>query len=106
MEDKDHPIIDKPWEYRIVYLQYDCSSDNYLEHFFEMWLEKDSTIRKLKFIAPRQIKIEDGFPSPTYGMEILDISNRGLENVNVWVTNFEASSGAVTLYAKDLIEIK
>ncbi len=106
MIEKDHPLIDKPWEYRIVSFHYECSSKHHLNHFIEMWLEKENEIKRLKFIAPIQLKIEDGFPASTYGLKILDISNRGMENINVWVTDFEASQGAVTFYAKELIEIK
>jgi len=101
----DHKIINKPWEYRIVSFLYECSSIDNTEHYIEMWLCKDSEIKKLRFTEPRQLKIEDGFPQPTHGMEILDISNRGLENLNVLVSDFELSSGAITFYARDVIEI-
>ena len=106
MNKKDHRIIEKPWEYKIKTFHYDCSSVDYLEHYIDISFEKENIIRNLRFIAPRQLKIEEGFPQPTHGLEIIDISDRGLENVNVWVTDFEASNGAITFYSKDLIEIK
>jgi hypothetical protein len=106
MSDRDHPIIQNPWEYKVILFQYDCSSDDYLEHFIDLWLKKEHVIKKLRFIGPRQLIIEDGFPCPTHGMQILDVSDRGLENVNVWVSDFEASNGSITFYAKEFIEIK
>lgn len=105
MKDKDHPIILNPWEYKIKSLYYDCSSDDYLEHYIDIRFEKDNRYKNLRFMAPQQLKIEEGFPQPTHGLEILDISDRGLENINIWVSDFEASSGAISFYAKDVIEI-
>ncbi len=105
MNEKDHKIIEKPWDYNISSFLYNCSSENLLEHYIELVLTKDDISRKLRFIAPKQLKIEEGFPSPTHGMEILDIRERGMEDVNVYVGDFEASHGAITFYAKEVIEI-
>lgn len=104
-QEMQHAIIEKPWEYRIVFFQYDCSSENFLEHSIELWLKKENTIKKLRFIAPSDLKIEAGFPNPTHGMEIMDIKKKGLENKNIWVRDFEASSGSITFYAQDVLEI-
>jgi hypothetical protein len=101
-----HTIIDRIYEYRIINFQYDCSSIDYNDHSIELWFEKGNEIRKLRFLAPCQLKIENGFPNSTSGMEILDISNRGMENINVMISDFEASQGSITFYAKDVIEIK
>ena len=99
-----HPILEKPWEYKIVFFEYDCSSENFLEHAIELWLKKENTIKKLQFTAPSDLKIEACFPQPTHGMEILDIQERGLENKNIWVHDFEATLGSITFYARDVVE--
>lgn len=100
----NHPIIDKPWQYKIISFYYECSSENYLEHYIELVMKKGNDVKKLKFLAPTQLKIEEGFPMPTGGMEILDIHDRGWENINIEVSDFEASQGAITFFAKDVID--
>ena len=105
MANKDHAIIDNPWEYRITSFLYECSSEDFQEHFIDMTLEKDGETRRLRFIGPQQLKIEEGFPLSTSGMEILDISDRALEDINILVGDFELSFGAITFYAKDVQEL-
>ena len=104
MPEQNHPIIEKPWEYRVIFFQYNCSSENFLEHSLDLWLQKEGTVKKLRFGAPVDLKIEAGFPNPTHGMQILDISERGLENKNIWVHDFEATPGSITFYALDVVE--
>lgn len=106
MDTKHHPILEKPWEYRIVSFHYDCSSLDPREHSLEMVLQKEKTLKKLLFTGPRQLTIEAGFPSPTHGMQILDIHEQGLEDMNVLVTDFEATPGAIHFSAKEVTEIK
>jgi len=38
-------------------------------------------------------------------MEIWDVSNRGLENIGVEVSDFEASHGSITFVAKEVVEL-
>jgi hypothetical protein len=105
-EIRDHAIIKNPWEYRIVQFNYNSYSPDHSEHYIDIWLQKDRELRKLRFLFPRQLKIEEGFPRPTMGMEILDVSHRQMENINVQVSDFENSNGAVTFYAKSVEEIR
>lgn len=55
----------------------------------------------LRFWSPRQIEIEEGEPS-AIGMEILDVSARGLDGVSVRVDNHECSGGALRFVARAL----
>jgi hypothetical protein len=103
---KDYKVIDKPWEYRITKFIYECRSDDILEHYIEIRLEKGNEVKLLRFSGPRNLKIEEGFPHPTGGMEIIDVSTNGLEAINIHVNDMEASNGAITFWAKDVIEIK
>ena len=101
----NHSIIDKPWQYKIISFHYECSSENPLEHYIELVMKKGDDIRKLKFLAPRQLEIGKDFPMPTGGIrEILDIRDRGWENINIEVSDFECSNGAITFFAKDVID--
>ena len=67
---------------------------------------KNEIIKKLKFIEPKNLTIENGFPQPTRGLVIWDISNQQLENLNIQVADIEAAQGAVKFYAKDVFEVK
>lgn len=105
MSEAYHSIIQRPWEFKIKKFHYDCTSEDSLEHFIDIQFVKGDEIRNLRFIGPKQLKIEEGFPYPTSGLAIMDIRNRGLEDINIRVTDFEATTGAITFYAKYLIEI-
>lgn len=102
---KQHTIIERPWEFRIVKFEYNSQSDEPDEHHIELWLQKGSQLKKLKFSFPTQLKIEEGFPAPTSGMIIFDVSNLQMENINVQVSDFESSWGTVSFYAKSVEEI-
>ncbi len=106
MEIKYHNIIDKPWEYRIIKFNYCSESEDWTEHTLEVWLKKENEIRKLRFIGPSQLKIEEGFPYPTRGMEIIDLSESQIENITISVIDVEATHGAVRFYAGHVEEIK
>ena len=38
-------------------------------------------------------------------MEIIDVSENQLENVNVEVSDFEATHGTISFYAKEVIDL-
>jgi hypothetical protein len=49
--------------------------------------------------------LKRGFPQPTQGMLIMDVRHRGMEGIGEWVTDFEASPGAVTFWAESVIDL-
>jgi len=106
MRRKNHKILAKPWEYRIIKFNYCCESEDWTEHTVEIWLKKRDELHKLRFIGPSQLQIEEGFPISTAGMEIIDVSEEQMENISIFVSDFEASHGKITFYAKDVEEIK
>jgi len=73
--------------------------------FLDLRLEKNGLVRNLRFLEPRDIKIEEGFPQPTGGMQILDVSARQLEGITVEVSDFEASWGAITFLARSVTDM-
>ncbi len=103
--DPVHPIISHPHEYRIVGLCYEVNWESPEESFLDLRLEKNGLIRNLRFWGPKNLKIEEGFPRPTGGMQILDVSSRQLEGVAVEVSDFEASWGAITFMARSVIDL-
>ncbi len=104
-KDPLHPIIDGPHNYDILGFYYKVDLNDPQESYIDLTLKKDSTVRRLRFYGPRDLEIEKGFPWATGGMEILDVSKRQLENINVWVNDFEASNGAVTFWAKSVFDL-
>jgi hypothetical protein len=104
-KDPDHPIIDSPWLYSITEFHYHVGLDG-TEPFIDLLLERDSVRRRLRFWSPQSLQIETGrFPAPTRGMEILDVSKRQLEGLGVHVTDFENTSGSITFWARDVVDL-
>ena len=64
--DPPHPIIDRPHEYSIADLRYHVGLDG-AEPFIDLVLQRGDAVRRLRFLSPRQLIIEDGFPEPTSG---------------------------------------
>jgi hypothetical protein len=104
-EDPFHPIIDRPWEYEIILLGFYRSLDGNSETFLDLSLKKNDVVRHLRFHSPQGLEIENGFPAPTGGFCILDVSARGMEGIGVCVADFEGSWGAVRFWARDVVEI-
>ncbi|MBL4770903.1 MAG: hypothetical protein JKY61_07130, partial [Planctomycetes bacterium] len=104
MEYNHHPIIDRPWEFDITEFRYHVGLDGSTP-FIDLTLVRGELIRRLRFVQPRDIQIEEGcFPQPTRGMAILDVSDQQLGDLNVHVADFEGTRGALTFWAKDVLD--
>ena len=79
--------------------------DEQREAYLDMALENGDTTRNLRFFSPISIEIERGFPSPTWGMLILDISDRQMQGINVEVTDFENTHGKISFFARQVIDL-
>ncbi len=101
--DPVHPIIEAPHECWIGQFHYHVGLDG-TEPYIDMDLHRDGVVRRLRFWSPNSLIIEEGFPSPTSGMEIRDISARGWERCGVQVADFEASNGKITFWARDVVD--
>jgi hypothetical protein len=101
-----HQIIEKPWEYEIISFYYSINHTDLSSSYIDIIFKKDNTTRKLRFLSPNELIIEKGFPTPTSGLIILDVSNRQLENINVRVDDFEASQGAIKFWAHKVIDLE
>lgn len=104
--DPDHPIIDRPWEYEILSLCYHNDAKDWRASYLDLTLARGSIVRRLRFLAPQDFAIEKGcFPQSTRGMCILDVRHRQLGYINVRVADFEGTRGAVTFWARDVIDL-
>lgn len=102
--DKIHPIISHPHTYTIIHLSWKMDPLVLENTYLDMHLKKDHDIKKLRFSNPVEVKIDQGFNGQISGFEILDISNRQCDRINIEVRNFEQDPG-ITFMAKDVIEI-
>ncbi len=100
-----HPIIEHPHQFEIVRLDYCCGGESRLGTHLDLTLKRAETVRRLRFLMPRRLKVEEGFPQSTGGMVILDIRHRQWEGLGVEVADFEASHGSVTFVAADVVDL-
>lgn len=106
MDDKYHPIIDRPWEYELSELRYRVGLDG-TTPCIDLTLQRGATTRRLRFTFPQDLQIEQGcFPQPTHGMVILDVRDRQLSDIGVQVTDREGTRGALTFWAKEVIDLE
>ena len=104
LEDPNHPIIERPFEYRVTGFAFHRALDDSIESYADLTLQRDDVIRRLRFLGPQSISIEEGFPNGS-GMFIADVRHRGLEGLGVRVDDFESSGGAIRFWARTVIDL-
>jgi len=87
MSDPHHAILEAPWLYRVTEVLFRCGGAQ-LEAELDLTLSKESGLVTLRFVGVTGLEVEEGFPWPGCGMEILDVSARGLE-ARIRVSSFE-----------------
>ncbi|HEY1598017.1 MAG TPA: hypothetical protein VGG64_00345 [Pirellulales bacterium] len=100
-----HSIIESPHEYTVVRFDYHNDPDDWKNSHVDLVLRRQGEVRRLRFLRPQSLKIEEGFPSPTHGMIILDIRDRKWDGLNIEVADFEASPGKILFYAQDVVDL-
>jgi hypothetical protein len=101
-----HPIIERPHEFVVVRFDYHNDPNDWRNSYIDLTLRRQDKIRRLRFLRPQSLKIEEGFPGPTHGMIILDIRDRHWDGLNVEVADFEASRGRILFYAQDVVDLE
>jgi hypothetical protein len=105
-EDPFHPILERSWEYEIISLCFRQGLNNEFEPYLDLTLRNDGDVRHLRFFSPQDIEVEKGFPVKTGGFCIYDVSARGLDKLNIRVSDFEATMGAIEFWAREVEEIE
>ena len=100
-----HTIIDRPHEYDVIRFDYNHDPKDHTHSYIDLTLRKGGILRRLRFLRPQSLKIEEGFPGSTHGMVILDIRHRQLDGLGVEVADLEASPGAITFFAAEVIDL-
>jgi hypothetical protein len=104
-EDPDHPIIAKPWTYEIQSFAYHRNRSDLRSSYIDLVLRRDSEVRRLRLLGPKNLRIERGFPDRTNGMCILDVSERQTDGIGIQVLHFEAGGGGLYFYAREVIDL-
>jgi hypothetical protein len=86
---------------QLVDLRYHIDWKDCRNSYLELIAEASGRRRHLRFSAPRNVHIEEGFTGTLSGMEVLDISSRQWDNTRIEVVNFEQDPG-ITLLAAEM----
>jgi hypothetical protein len=101
MEIKEHPILEKGFEYEIVGFNFQKDIKNEIEPYIDITLQKNEKIRRLRFLSPINIKVENGFHMD-YGFQIIDSSDKFLDH-KIEVENFE--TGSIYFRARKVVDL-
>jgi hypothetical protein len=102
--DPDHPILNDPYSWELLEFTYRRDpTDGVHSHIDMVFLRGGETCR-LRFYNPQQIEMSAGVPN-SFGMCILDVSQRQLQGIGVRVANFEESNGAPTFWAERVVNL-
>jgi len=71
------------------------------DHYIEVVLEKNGDHIRLRFDQPRQLVINEYFPTQS-GFYISDVSSDGLEDLLIEVGDFE--NGSIRFFAKSVVK--
>ncbi len=94
-----HEVLPDPHNYDLVGLDLQLAPPHNAEPYLDLTFDSRSRRLTLRFFSPRQLSIEEDGPS-SLGLEILDISGHGLDNLTVRVDNYESTGGAVRFVAR------
>jgi hypothetical protein len=103
-EDRDHPVLSDAWRYEIVGLRLELAPENGGEPFLDLSVRREGERRTLRFFAPQLLEIEEGGPV-SGGLKIIDVSGRQLDGLSVRVDDFEAATGSLRFWARDVAPI-
>jgi hypothetical protein len=98
----DHPILPYASQYKVIEFIYHGFTWTPEDHYIEIFLEKGDDRVRLRFDNPRQLKINEYFPTQS-GFYILDISSDGLEDLSIAVGDFK--NGSINFFAKCVAKI-
>jgi hypothetical protein len=100
MSERPHPILQRPWTYKVVSLQVDFPAR---ELCITLCREEETVT--LRFLTFEQLSVDEGYVGSGSGMEILDLSDHGLETARVRVQSFEQDP-AIRFWARDVERVQ
>jgi hypothetical protein len=102
VKDRPHPILPNAVRYGITKISWSAETDD-ADAFIDVTFVRDADIHTLRFFNPSEIRISMPGKQPATGeFEILDVSARGLDGLNVLVQESGASGAPVAFWARSV----
>jgi len=98
-----HPILPAPWTYQLERIDW-WPSPLTAETFIDLTFRKDDEVRRLRFLSPTRVCVDEGFCGQCHGLAIHDIRSRGWDRIAVEVLNFENAPG-ITFLAASVVDL-
>jgi hypothetical protein len=98
-----HPILSAPWTYHLERIDW-WPSPLMAKTFIDLTFRKGDEVRRLRFLSPRNVHVDEGFCGQCHGLAIHDIRSRGWDGIAVEVINFEQNPG-ITFLAAGVVDL-
>lgn len=109
MDQTRHPILEHPEKYRIaaIRIEMHIPGSGFIESSIDLTLHGELTVRRLRFLRPRDLVVPEGFL--TYSsfpvIEVLDVRRHYLEDIRVQVVGYEPQDPPIRFYAAEVIDL-
>jgi len=98
-----HPILPRPWTYDLERIDW-RPSPLMAETFIDLTFRKGDEVRRLRFVSPSNVRVDEGFCGQCSGLAIHDVRSRGWDGITVEVCNFEQDPG-ITFLAASVVDL-
>lgn len=101
----DYSIINKDWICRIFGFNLQRIINSEFETYIDITLKENDEIKVLRFLNPSQIEFESRYSRDEHILGIYDLSDSGMEYVNLKVEGTVTALGNFSFWAEDVFEI-
>jgi hypothetical protein len=98
-----HPILPAPWTYHLGRIDW-WPSPLLAETYIDLTFRKGDEVRRLRFLSPINVRVDEGFCGQCCGLAIHDVRSRGWDGITVEVLNFEQEPG-ITFLAASVVDL-
>jgi hypothetical protein len=102
---RPHEILPDSLDYEIVGLRIEHEPVDASEPYLDLTLQHGSERRVLRFWSPQDLKMVYDGPAAGHGVTIVDISDRGMENIRVRVDDLESGGASLRFVARKVDDL-
>ena len=95
-----HSVLPDSWQYKIEGISFQIDPTDQRNTRLELKLVNGTDVVRLLFVGAADLEIQPDFPWADDGIQILDISSRGMEDVRVEVKGIESSASTIRFTAR------